>query len=98
MIEKYFSELLNKTFDTKEECLEAEKAFEEKHKAELQVKEERAARRKEVEKLYEEANEARKKADEALAEFLKKYKHYHSTVSNVPNTKTIFDVFFDNWF
>ena len=98
MIEKYYSETLQKTFDTKEECLKAEQEFEEKHKAELQVKEERAAARKEVEQLYKEANEARKKADEALTAFLKKYKHYHSTITTAPNTKTIFDAFFDSWF
>ena len=97
MIEKYFSEKLNKTFDTKEECLKAEAEFDEKHKAELQLKEERAAAAKEVEEAYKKANEARKEADDKLAAFLKKYKHFHSTITTAPNSKSLFDVFFDSF-
>ena len=97
MIERYFSEVLNKTFDTKEECLKAEKEFEEKHKAEIQLKEERAAEAKKVEELYKKADEARKEADKALEEFLKKYKTFHSTTTKVP-TRSLFDIFFNDWF
>ena len=91
---RYYSEVLDKTFDTEEDCLKAEKEYEEKHKAELVAKEERAKAAKEVESLYKEAEEARKKADAALKEFLKKYKYYHSTVTTLP-TKSIFDWFFE---
>ena len=97
MIEKYFSEKLNKTFDTKEECLKAEAEFDEKHKAEVQLREERAAAAKEVEALYKEAEEARKKADAALDAFLKKYKTFHSTTTKVP-TRSLFDLFFNDLF
>ena len=96
MIEKYFSELLNKTFDTKEECLKAEKEFEEKHKAELQLKEERAADAKKVEEAFAKYNEAGKEARELLSEFCKKYGAYHKTFSNItPATRSLFDIFFD---
>ena len=98
MVKKFYSEKLDKLFDTEEACVEAEKEFDEKHKAEIKLKEERAAAAKEVEDLYKQASEAQKKADAALAEFLKKYKHFHSTISTVPNSKTLFDVFFDSWF
>ena len=98
MIEKhyYYSEILKKQFDTKEECLKAEAEFEEKHKEELQAKEERKKAAAEVEQLYKEANEARKKADDALKAFLEKYKYFHSTTTNVP-ARSLFDTFFDNW-
>ena len=97
MIEKYYSEKLNKTFDTKEACLKAEAEFDEKHKAELQLKEERAAEAKRVEELYKKANAALKEADDALEEFLKKYKYFHSTTTSVP-TRSLFNPFrFIDW-
>lgn len=96
MIEKYYSEVLQKTFDTKEECLKAEKAYEEKHKAELQLKEERAAEAKKVEEAFTKANEAYKEARKQLSEFCTKYGSFHKTYSNVtPTTKSLFDLFFE---
>ena len=92
---KYYSEVLDKTFDTEEECLKAEEAFEEKHKAELVAKEERAKAAKEVEEAYRNADAAYKEANAKLSEFLKKYKYYHSTVTNLPSTKTLLDWFFE---
>lgn len=96
MVTRYYSEVLNKTFDTEAECVEAEKAYEEKHKAELQLKEERATEAKAVEEAYKKAEEARKEADKLLEAFLKKYKAFHSTTTQVP-TKSLFDIFFNNW-
>ena len=83
-------------FDTKEACAKAEAEYDEKHKAELKLKEERAAEAKNVEELYKKADEARKEADEALKEFLEKYKYYHSTTTKV-STRSLFDIFFNSW-
>lgn len=92
----YHSEILNKTFDTEKECVEAEKAYEEKHKAEIQLKEERAQDAKKVEDAFKKANEAYKEANNLLNEFVKKHGSFHRTYTNVtPTTKTLLDFFFD---
>ena len=96
---KYFSEVLNKTFDTEKECLKAEQeAVAAKKKIELEEKakkEARAARAAEVDQALKDARTADKKADELLRAFVKDYGSYHTTLKDsdayIPS---IFDLFF----
>lgn len=96
----YQSELLNKTFETEEECLEAEKEHEKKLALEKAKKEERKERADEVEAAFKEANEAYEKAKELLNKFCADYGVFHKTYtgSNVPTTKSLFDLFFNDRF
>lgn len=80
---KWYSEKLNKLFDSEKECVEAEEAHdkavaeaEEKKKA---LSEARAARAKEVEAAYKAAIDARKEYEEVLHSFVKDYGSYHTT-------------------
>lgn len=95
---KYFSEKLNKLFDTDKECAEAEAAHE-KAVAEAEAKKkalanERAERAKKVEDLYKAFLEARKAYDDELKLFVKDYGSYHTTIKF---QHPIFDLF-DGWF
>lgn len=94
---KFYSEKLDKLFDTQELCAQAEEAHE-KAIAEEEAKkkaltEERATRAKEVEDLYKAAIEAKKAYDEKLREFLKDYGSFHATFKNVDPFFTLFDWF-----
>ena len=80
---KFYSEKLNKLFDTQELCAQAEEEHE-KAVAEAEAKkkaltEERATRAKAVEELYRQAVEAKQKYDIALQEFLNDYGSFHAT-------------------
>ena len=92
---KYYSELVKKNFDSEQECLDAEKKYEEEHAKELALKEERAARAKEV-------NEAYKKYLELRAKFLEDYKSFHMTLTekDLPaiNSVNLWDLFDRFWF
>lgn len=94
---KYFSETLNKVFDSEQACLEAEKqqaealkAAEAKKKA---LDDQRATRAKEVEEAYKAAVEAKKKYNQVLQEFLKDYKTFHATFKDVDPFFSFFDWF-----
>lgn len=96
---KYFSEVLNKTFDTEKECLKAEQeAVAAKKKIELEEKakkEARAARAAEVDQALKDARTADKKADELLRAFVKDYGSYHTTLKDADAyIPSIFDLFF----
>ena len=91
---KYYSEELKKLFDNEDELTKAESkakevtlAKEEKEKA---LREERAARAKEVEEAFKAARDAEKKANELLNKFVKDYGSFHTTI------KDVLDPF--NWF
>lgn len=95
---KYYSEKLNKLFETEKECVEAESAHE-KALAEAEAKkkalaEERASRAKEVEDAYKAALEAKKLYNEKLDAFLRDYKQFHMTVTS----QDPFDTWFRGWF
>lgn len=100
MKQVYVSEVLgNKTFETEEECLAAEKEHEEKLAAEKAKKEERKERAEEVEKAFKDADEAYKVAKEKLNKFVSDYGAYHKTYSGTLPAKSLFDYFFgDNFF
>ena len=97
---KYYSELVKKNFDSEQECLDAEKKYEEEHAKELALKEERAQAAKKVEEAFKDASETYKLAQEKLNEFVKKYGAFHKTwTSETPTSKSLFDLFFNEfWF
>ena len=96
----YQSELLDKVFETEEECLEAEKEHEKKLALEKAKKEERKQRAEEVEQAFKDANEAYANAKELLNKFCDDYGTFHKsfTGKNVPEAKTLFDLFFNDRF
>lgn len=111
MKQMYYSEVLNKNFETENECLDAEKAHEEKlafvkaereKKLELekQKKEERKARADEVTQAFKDADEARKHAYELMDQFCKDYGSFHTsyTSNDLVPTRSLFDVFFGDHF
>lgn len=98
---KYYSEKLNKVYNTIEDLEVAEKEFEARNLEVETAKKERAAAAKDVEDAYKAANEARKVADAKMNEFIKKYGSYHKTITNVsPVANNFFSDFFWNnfWF
>lgn len=105
---KYFSEKLNKFYDTADECQRAE--FEAKEKENLakiekerkereekEKKEKVAAERKAAAEVVENARkaylEAQKAYREALENFCGKYGTYHYTVENGEEIPSLFDWF-----
>ncbi len=94
---RFYSEKLNKMFDTWEACAEAESA-QEKAVAEAEAKkkalaEERANRAKDVEEAYRKAIEAKREYDKILQEFLKDYGSFHATFKTTDPFFGIFDWF-----
>ncbi len=94
---KFYSEKLNKMFDTQEACAQAENAHE-KAVAEAEAKkkalaDERATRAKAVEDLYKQAVEAKQTYDKALQDFLKDYGSFHATFKTTDPFFGIFDWF-----
>lgn len=80
---RYYSDVLNKPFDTEEELKAAEAKENEKLELAKVAKEKRAAAAKEVEQAYADANEAYKAANEKLRAFLDEYGSYHTSVTKV---------------
>ena len=98
---KYYSEVLNKFYDSAAEVLSAEEAHQKKIAEEEAKKKELATTRKtradEVEKAYKEAAEAKKKADDLLASFCKDYGAYYKTYKEGEKVPSLFDWLLD-WF
>lgn len=103
---KFYSEILNKVFDTEKACLEAElthkraleaKAREEEQKkiAEKKKQEERADDAKFIEELRQEMVEAQKKYREAIDAFVKKHGSYHFTTNSVEKIPYLFESLLD---
>ena len=92
---KFYSEKLNQFFDNDKACLDAEKAFDkeqaEKEVRQKQLKEERAARAKEVEEAYKAIIDAKTKYAELKNKFIADYGSFHQTF----NVKTEFPT--GNW-
>lgn len=70
---RYYSDKLNKLFDTEEALSKAEQALVEEQKRKEQLKTVRAERAKEVEAAIEHANEL-------LEKFIEDYGSYHTSV------------------
>ena len=100
---KILSEKTNKEYATVEECLEAEKAYDEEQLA-VKAKEEALANERksaaeEVEKARRAMIEASQKYRETLAQFCDKYGVYHRSYRfNDKNAKDLWDDFFNFWF
>ena len=108
MAVKYFSERLNKFYDTEKACMEAEFAAKEaenkekirkerelalaKEKKEKEVAERKAAAEK-VEAARKAYLEAQKAYRTELEAFCKVYGTYHYTVANADEIPSLFDVF-----
>lgn len=98
----WYSEELDKSFETEEACLEAEKEYEKKVALEKAKKEERKERAEEVEKAFKDANDAYNNAKELLNKFCEDYgAWHHSIVGTKPATTTpskIFDLLLNELF
>lgn len=98
---KFYSEKLDKMYNSAAEVMQAEEAYEKKLAEEKSKKEElantRKARAEEVEKAYAEANEAYKKANDLLTAFCKDYGAYHKTYKSGEKVPSLFDWFLE-WF
>ena len=96
---KYYSETLDKIFDTEESLVEAEVESKKQLEAQRVEKEKRATAAKEVEDLFNKANDAYKLANEKLEEFVKTYGSYHMTLrdSDLPRHASLFDFLFDSY-
>ena len=107
---KIYSEKTNKEYKSVEECLEAEKAFDEaeaKRKAEEEAKQkalavkreaanaERKAAAEDVEAKRKAAVEAQKEYREALSKFCSKYGAYHYSIKS--DGDSIFNILSGFW-
>lgn len=108
---KYYSEKLNRVYDTPEACQKAEfeakeqenrdKILAERKAAELKEKKEKeAAERKEaaaaVEAARTEMIKAQKNYSKVLGDFIAKYKTYHYTTTSLDEVPTLFN-FISDW-
>lgn len=97
MKELFFSDILNRTFDSKEKCLAEEAKFL-KAKKEKEEKEKKASegRKADAEKVTAAFELYRKNYNEYLKlrnEFIKKYGSYHMSYSEVEEMPLMVDVF-----
>ena len=76
----YQSDVTGKTYETQEALVAAQKEVSEVKKQEEIKRQERAAAAKQVQTLMNEAAEANKKAQDALAKFCDKYGSYKTTL------------------
>lgn len=94
---RFYSDILNKPFDTEEELRAAEAKENEKLELAKVAKEKRAAAAKEVEDAFKVANDAYKAANEKLKAFCNEYGSYHTSVTTT--TGDAWDrLFNDFWF
>ena len=70
---KFYSEILDQLFDTKEELLAEEKKREEQSKVEAQLKEEQEKRTKEIEDAIDEFAKAKERLNTLIEAFLEDY-------------------------
>lgn len=98
---KYYSEELNKLFDSEKEALKAEKDHAAALKAEEEKKakmnSERAAAAKEVEQALDALKAAKKEYHEKLSAFCEKYGTYHTSIkdADLPDLFSIWEDFFN---
>ena len=84
---KYYSELTKKLYDSEKDLQKAEVGL-------TKSKAERAERAKEVTKALEEANKATKKANQLLADFVKDYGSFKTTLTDKDvQTDSFWDIF-----
>lgn len=86
---KYYSEITKKLYDDKDSLIKAEVAA-------TKAKSDREVKAKEVTELIKAANEATKKANKALSEFIKEYGSFKTTIKNDDvdvNLNSFWDIF-----
>ena len=80
---KYFSEKLNKVFESEKECVEAENKFElakqEKEEKEKRLTQERKERAHEIEEQYKKIMDDRKEYRKMVDDFIRDYGSFHCT-------------------
>lgn len=81
MVLKYYSEKLDKLFNSEEELVAAEAEVEQKENEKKKLMEERKERAKEVEDALQELSEARKRYYKLLQDFCKDYGYFHYSVN-----------------
>lgn len=91
----FYSEELNKHFDTEEECIKAEEEQAKKFELEKQKKEERKARADEVTEAFKAVDDAREKAYKLLEKFCNDYGTFHTSYSSndLKPVKSLLDLF-----
>ena len=103
---KYYSEILNKVFDTEKACREAEleckraeeaklREAEQKKLAEKKKQEERAADAKAVEQKFEAMYRIQKECREAVNAFVKKHGSYHFSTHSAEEIPYLFSSVLD---
>ena len=101
---KYYSEILNKVFNTEKECIKAEhehkkacaekaRIEEEKKLAEKKKQEERAADAKELEVLRSNMIKSQSAYRKGVEAFIKKHGSYHYTTSSFDEVPHLFNLF-----
>lgn len=86
---KYYSEITKKLYDEKDALIKAEVEA-------TKAKSDRAEKAKEVTELLKAANEATKKANKALADFVKEYGSFKTTIKDEDvdvNKSSFWDIF-----
>lgn len=85
---KFYSEITKKLYDTKDELIDAEVKA-------TKAKSDREVKAKEVTELLKAANEATKKANKALSEFVKEYGSFKTTIKDTDTHlgDTFWDIF-----
>lgn len=86
---KYFSEKLNKVFESEQECVDAEQKFEIEEKEKAEKEKELAKTRKEraheIEEQYKKIMDDRKEYQRMIDDFVRDYGGFHCTFkSNEP--------------
>lgn len=100
---KYFSEVTGALYDTKEDLINDENKIKmeqiKKEQAEKEKKEKRASRAKELNEAIAEAEKAAEKARKLMADFLKDYGSYHTSIKRENKKEdtcsSLFDLFWD---
>lgn len=88
---KYYSEKLNLLYDSAEELQNAEEKATAEEQKKLALKSQREERAKAVEQALQAANEAQKKANDLLRDFVKDYGSFHTSLREP--LECIFDAF-----
>ena len=91
---KFYSEKTKKFYDTYDECVKVEDEILKKERAEAERKakleKNRASAAKEVEAAFKAVNEAVKKRDKLLEEFVKNYGSFHMTLDGSDSDSDMF--------
>lgn len=94
---KYYSEVLNKVFDTEDALIEAENVVAEEAKKKEELRAKREERAKEVEAAFAKVEEDRAAATELLEAFCEDYGTFHTSLKNASLLKNPLADLFNHW-